>query len=582
MGNPEAGWTGGFDVVLGNPPWERIKLQEKEWFAGRRPDIANAPNASNRRKMIDALKDEDATLYNAFTEDRRKAEGETNIVRNSGRYPLCGRGDINTYAVFAETKRLIISPFGRVGCIVPSGIATDDTTKYFFQDLIEKKSLINLYDFENREGIFQGVHRSYKFCLLTLSGSAKPFLRGADFVFFAYSVQDLNDPRKRFSLTVEDITLLNPNTKTCPVFRTNEDARITKEIYKSAPPFLIGNSSQWLVQLGTLFHSSNDAHRFKQLDDLLEAGWNFLEDGTLRLVHNEAFPLYEGKMFTLFDHRAATVTFSSTATVRQRQSRDTTLDEHIDPLFQALPFFYVQRNNLTSTIWPWILCFKKVTSPTNERTLISTLLPRCVANDSVHLLFPTIKNIDTGRFLCLQGIMSSFVLDYVVRQKLGGVNLNFYIFGQLPIPSPLTIESHSKWDKSNSYKQWIVPRILELTYTAWDMEPLAKDCGYNGPPFRWDEDRRFLLRCELDAAYFHLYEIERDDVDYIMETFPIVKRKDEKCGEFRTKRVILEIFDAMAEAIRSGAPYQTRLDPPPADPRVAHPPQNAVEQVVKN
>ena len=112
---------------------------------------------------------------------------------------------------------------------------------------------------------------------------------------------------------------------------------------------------------------------------------------------------------------------------------------------------------------------------------------------------------------------------------------------------------------------------LELTYTAWDLEPFAKDCGYDGPPFGWDEERRFLLRCELDAAYFHLYGIERDDVDYIMETFPIIKRKDEKqYGEYRMKRVILEIYDEMKHAIESGVPYQTRLDPPPADPAVAH------------
>ena len=113
--------------------------------------------------------------------------------------------------------------------------------------------------------------------------------------------------------------------------------------------------------------------------------------------------------------------------------------------------------------------------------------------------------------------------------------------------------------------------MLELTYTAWDLESFARDVGYEGPPFRWDADRRFLLRAELDAAFFHLYGISRDDTDYVMDTFPIVKRNDEKAhGEYRTKRAILEIFDAMSDAVRTGKAYQTRLDPPPADPRVAH------------
>ena len=93
-------------------------------------------------------------------------------------------------------------------------------------------------------------------------------------------------------------------------------------------------------------------------------------------------------------------------------------------------------------------------------------------------------------------------------------------------------------------------RELELTYTAWDMAPFAEELYDDGPPFRWDEERRALLRAELDAGYCHLYGVERDDVDYIMDTFPIVKRKDgQRHGEYRTKRFILEIYDAMTKVI---------------------------------
>jgi len=120
-------------------------------------------------------------------------------------------------------------------------------------------------------------------------------------------------------------------------------------------------------------------------------------------------------------------------------------------------------------------------------------------------------------------------------------------------------------DDGNPLARWLLPRVLELTYTAWDMQPFAKDCGYDGPPFAWDEERRFRLRCELDAAYFHLYGIGRDDVDYILETFPIVKRKDKQAhGPYRTECVILDIYDAMQQAMETGTPYRTRLDPPPA------------------
>ena len=168
--------------------------------------------------------------------------------------------------------------------------------------------------------------------------------------------------------------------------------------------------------------------------------------------------------------------------------------------------------------------------------------------------------------------LCSFSLDYAARQKVGGTHLKYHTFKQLPVLSPATYAECAGWERGTVLRDWVLPRVLELTYTAWDLESFATDVGCDGPPFRWDAARRFLLRAELDAAFFHLYGIARDDVDYVMDTFPIVRRNDEKAhGEYRTKRVILEIYDAMSDAAQSGRPYQTRLDPPPADPRIAHP-----------
>jgi len=115
---------------------------------------------------------------------------------------------------------------------------------------------------------------------------------------------------------------------------------------------------------------------------------------------------------------------------------------------------------------------------------------------------------------------------------------------------PHAIDAGVDWLRgASSLPVWLILRVLELTYTAWDLEPYAHDVGYDGPPFRWEPARRFLLRCELDAAFFHLYGLSRDDTDYVMDTFPIVRKNDEKAhGEYRTKRVILEVYNAMAEA----------------------------------
>jgi len=207
-------------------------------------------------------------------------------------------------------------------------------------------------------------------------------------------------------------------------------------------------------------------------------------------------------------------------------------------------------------------------------------------------------------------ILNSTALDFTARVAVGGTDLSYFIIKQLPVLPPTVFQG--KASSGHTHLTYVMPRVLELTYTAWDLEPFARDCGYDGPPFKWDEERRFFIRCELDAAFFHLYlpstpdgdwkparkaegavvdetpeqlaELKkyfptpRDAVAYIMETFPIVKRKDEqKYGEYRTKRVILEIYDEMQRVMAENVVpvaagkqpttrYQTRLDPPPGPP----------------
>jgi len=164
--------------------------------------------------------------------------------------------------------------------------------------------------------------------------------------------------------------------------------------------------------------------------------------------------------------------------------------------------------------------------------------------------------------ILFQSLFSSIIFDYCVRISLGGAKFAWYILKQLPVLPPSTY--------TPALIDFIAPRVIELTYTAWDLEPFARDVlaevsipqwnawfpqnpvGPDGTPrpFVWDEERRFDLRCDLDALYFHLYDISREDVDYIMETFPIVKRKDEAAyGRYRTKEVILEKYDELVSEL---------------------------------
>jgi hypothetical protein len=575
--NDPTGWVGGFDVVLGNPPWERIKLQEKEWFAARVPEVANAQNAAARKRMIDRLEEENPALYTAFMEDRRKAEGESHLVRDSKRFPLCGRGDVNTYAVFAETNRQIVSPRGKVGCIVPSGIATDDTTKFFFQDIVESADLASVYDFENAAPLFTDVHRSYKFCLLTLSGRERRVEEGAEFAFFLHDVSDLMDDDRRFRLSAADIELINPNTRTCPIFRLRKDAVIARTVYERVPVLLKEGSLEgnpWGIQFLRMFDMTNDASIFRTREFLENEGWEHMGNAFQKFP-DVMMPVYEGKMVTMYDHRAASIEINASNAMRQQQPVLHELSERLDPNTFSTPYLWcpeAQVRNRTPPEWDhkWFLTFKRVTASTNERTLVGCFIPWTAVS---YTLYVVIQERQWSTLVpCLAGNLFSFIADFLVRQKTAQPSLPMGVVYETAMLAPKSYLHATCWDSTVPLNRWIFKRVLELTYTASDLFAFAHDCNYDGPPFRWDQERRFLLRCELDAAFFHLYGIERDDVDYIMDTFPIIRRKDEAAhGEYRTKRVILEIYDEMAEAARTGTAYRTRLDPPPADPRVAHP-----------
>ncbi len=564
--NEQTGWSGGFDCVLGNPPWERIKLQEKEFFAARDPEVANAPNVTARKVLIDALQETNPALYSAYKTELRKADGESTLLRNTGKYPLSGRGDVNTYAVFAELKRTLLALPGRVGCIVPSGIATDDTTKLFFQDIIATNGLLQLISFENTNRIFPEVKTTYRFCLLTMARHGRAGLP-VRFAFFLTEVSQALDSNYGFTLTNRDIARINPNTKTCPIFRTDRDAKLLAYVHGSLPILWtesVSNGNVWGIRFQRMIDIGKDASLLVPVAE---------HDG--EVDSNELRPTIEDWMIHHFDYR-----------YQADGGTPTTPEQHKDPLYvpKARYLFNLQEASQRCDGKQYFYAYRKRTNASDSRTVIGAIVPQAGVLETA----PIIYSEDNGDAVAVCAMLSAYALDYCARQSIGGMNLNYFILKQLPcIGKEAYAES----------KPFVEPRVLELTYTAWDMEPFGRNCGYDGPPFIWDEERRFLIRCELDAAFFHLYlgtESEwresgskelleyfptpRHAVEYIMETFPIVKRKDEEAhGHYRTKDTILEIYDEMAEAIAANeaaraagqpatAQYQTRLDPPPGPP----------------
>ena len=579
--NPN-GWTGGFDCILGNPVWERVKLQEQEFFATRAPDIATAANAAARKKLIAALPENNPPLWTEWCDALRESQGASQFMRESGRYPLCGVGDINTFAVFSELNRTVLHPTGRAAFIVPAGIATDDTTKAFFDDLVKKSSLAAVYHFENEDKLFADVHHSFRFVIVGL-GPAK----AADLVFFARQASALTERRRHFMLTPEDFALLNPNTRTCPTFRSVVDADLNKYIYRRTGVLwdeTKPDGNPWGLSFMAMFHMANDSGLFRTRAEM-EAAGQTLDGNTWDGPLGKFLPLIEAKMVNQFDHRFSTYEGATQAQLNVGALPRLDTAAHADPYRFTQPDYWIAEPDVKSrlvsrTDRKWLVGWRDICRNSDQRTVIASLVPASSTGDTFLLAF---TDEPPPVVAALYANLCSFALDYVARQKVGGTHLKYNVFRQLPVLPPAALATACLWSPASSAADWILPRILELTYTAWDLESFAVDCGYAGPPFVWDEERRFLLRAELDAAFFHLYlgtpdewsrntsdalkaalPTPRDAVSHIMETFPILKKKDlDTFRAYRTKDTILEIYDVLESATRTKKHYEIRLPPTP-------------------
>ena len=675
---------GGFDAVIGTPPWERIKLQEQEFFASRSPEIATAPNKAARDRLIKGLAKADpetaeARLLADFQFAKHAAEAASEYAHNSGRYPLTGAGDVNTYALFAEHFSHLAQPKGRAGVIVPTGVATDSSTSAFFGSLIDNARLISLYDFQTGQGFFDRIgHARFKFCILTMTGPGGRSLGPAQFVFFIRQLSELDQKERFFSLTPHQIAQINPNTKTAPVFRTSADAELTTKLYSNSPvlieerPTNLGDDvNPWGVTFQAMFHMSGDSPLFSTSPELEGKGWNrdgvdWVRDSNSSV--ERCVPLYEAKLIHHYDHRWATFDSGS---VGDDAARDVTIIEKRDPFFEPSPRYWVSEDevmlraaripsslkrafreanpercikalaewltgffghvegrptregDLTRILgrnrsWKavlgavperflrepktlanglemqretplnlddvgflaigpddplmlvaglierkqprWLIGWREICRSTDERTVIASVFPKVATSNKIFLMYS-----DKGPRLvsALLAIFDSIVFDFIARQKLGGTSLMYYYIKQFSILDPASL--------TEPEIEFIVPRVLELTYTSHVMRPWAADLSYLGAPFGWDELRRAQLRAELDAFIGRKYGLTRDEMRYVLdpsdikgadypsETFRVLKSKEEaRFGEYRTGRLVLDAWDRLAATNIGETPVEIR------------------------
>lgn len=536
---------GGFDAIIGNPPWDRMKMQEVEWFAARRTEIAHAAKAADRKRMVAALQgagDPLAADYGqASTMAALAARMATLAPDKGGQYPLLGRGDVNLYSLFVERAARLVKPDGLVGLLTPSGIAGDLNAAPFFRSVSTTGRLKSLLDYENRKIFFPDVHASFKFCAIVFGGTERRF-QAAECGFFLRSTRDDDLIDTAFPLTPADFAAVNPNTGTAPVFRTVRDADLTTAIYTRLPVVVDRRYDPprrpWPVRYLRMFDMTNDSHLFRTWAELEAEGWYRVAGGRIRRGLEDALPLYVGRMFRQFDHRAANVD------VNEENLHNAAVSGHIDeaskadPNFLPEPQYWIEQKNIEKAM-SWALAFRDIARPTDIRTVIASILPAAGYGNTAGLLLSE----DAESAALLLANLNAFSLDFVARQKVQGTHVNWYILEQLPVIPPT---GYDRMFGTMTARDIVRREVLHLTYTAHDMADFARDMGHvdaDGavlPPFPWDEADRRQRRARLDALYFHLYGLSREDADYILSTFPIVRDHDMRDHRrFLTRDLIL-------------------------------------------
>ncbi|MDE0463348.1 MAG: hypothetical protein OXH93_13110 [Caldilineaceae bacterium] len=548
--------TGGFDAIIGNPPWDRIKLQEVEWFATRSPDLALAPTAAARRRGIKQLREQGDPLAADFDAAKLRADRLGQLIRASGHYPLLGGGDINLYSLFVERAMRLAKPDGIVGLLTPSGIYADKTAAPFFKSISTSGRVGSLFDFENRRlgtdlpPFFPDVDSRFKFCALIFGGEERRFAQ-TDCAFFLHDTAAIDDPDRCFPLAPADFARVNPNTGTAPVFRTRRDADITRRIYERHPVLVDRSCGEeslvWPIKHLRQFDMTNDSHLFRSTPMLQRDGFYPVEGNRWKKGEELYLPLYEGKMVGLYDHRTASVLVNPENLNRPGQPSLSTLKELKNPKFLPKPAFWVSASHVSKTFprsMGWTLVYRRITAPTNARTTLATILPWCGVSYTIPMLRSGNSEMTACDAACLKSVLSSFCFDYVSRQKLQGTSMSLSSLEQLPVIAPV---DYDRAFGNTTARDLVRHHVLRLTYTAHDMAPFARDLGYHGPPFIWNQEKRRHLRARLDALYFHLYGLSKNDAAYILDTFPIVRRHDKAAfGTYRTKHMVLAYYNALA------------------------------------
>lgn len=511
---------GGFDAIITNPPWEIFKPIAKEFCYDYDPEVQRrGTDIKNfEKRLANLLSDPDirkeylvyASSFphqSAYFRSAEEYKNQISIVngKKSGT-------DINLYKLFVERCFHLLRDGGDCGIVIPSGIYSDLGTMQLRKMLFTQSKVTGLFGFENRKEIFEKVHRSFKFVVLTFEkgGNTKQFPAA----FMRLDVKDLLrfPENEGIDIPVDLIKKLSPDSLSVMEFASSTDVTIAKKLQKFP---LLGDEIEgaWRIKFFREFDMTNSSHLFYDS------------------ASPNRIPLYEGKMIWLFDHGREEPRYF----IDEKKGRQMLLSARLK---QAKKFLRdagyeddaVTENDLQLGYEDYRLGFRAVTGATHERALVVSIIPpRVFAGDSLIVTMPYDNSIDDegyfsqihrysrSELLCCAAFMGSFVCDWSIRQKIL-TNMNMFYVYQLPVP---------RLQPSDEWFDEIVERSAKLICTTPEYDELAADVGIGSHAAGvTDHASRQRLRAELDAIVATIYGLTEEQFAHILDTFPIVPDPD--------------------------------------------------------
>jgi hypothetical protein len=488
----DGGEGSGFDWVLGNPPWDKVEVLARE----REDELLDHGGAQNHQSSVQERKHHVTTARQ--------------FIRESGQYPLTGHGRVNTYSSFMERGLNLVNEDGVCTMVVPTGIVTDYSTRHLVRRLLDHFCIHSLFDFDNRSRFFNGVQGNVQFCVLTVASVPNGRNRPTSFRMGG-RLTSITEDSAGYEIALSLIERINPETGNVPVFSSARAMALVSRIYDSA---LTVGSASWFVGLRQGHFNMTTGRK------------HFVE--SLRNPSRGTIQLYEAKLCGQFEHRAAT--FDGVPSQRaygvHPATRQLTGAQRHDPDYEVVTRYRVPKDlwQARTDVRPWFLVYRNTMSTVaDSRSCVVSLLPEVAIGNS--LTYFTVlggARVEAAVLACL----NSLVVDYVLREKATGSNLNFYVMRQLPMLDLAAFEVRAGWTDEGTILDFVVERVVRLIYSSHALSDFAQACGGPSEPLRLTELERLKIRCELDGLVCVLFGLEREDVAYMLERFTVLHRQE--------------------------------------------------------